>query len=61
MATYLSRTPSSAGNRKKYTWSGWIKNCATGSAQQNFMAVSTANNNFNLLYLNTAGNLVVYF
>ena len=61
MTTYLSRTPSSAGNRKKYTWSGWIKNCATGSAQQNFMAVSTANNDFNLLYFNGAGNLVVYF
>ena len=23
---YLSRTPSSAGNRKTWTWSGWVKN-----------------------------------
>ena len=24
-STYLSRTPSSAGNRKTWTWSGWVK------------------------------------
>ena len=24
-SSYLSRTPSSAGNRKTWTWSGWIK------------------------------------
>jgi hypothetical protein len=23
--TYLSRTPASAGNRKTFTWSGWVK------------------------------------
>lgn len=22
---YLSRTPDSAGNRKTWTWSGWVK------------------------------------
>ena len=24
-STYLTRTPSSAGNRDLWTWSGWIK------------------------------------
>ena len=24
-SAYLSRTPSSAGNRKTWTWSGWLK------------------------------------
>ena len=24
-SAYFSRTPSSAGNRKTWTWSGWIK------------------------------------
>ena len=24
---HLSRTPSSAGNRKTWTWSGWVKRC----------------------------------
>jgi len=27
---YLSRTPTSAGNRKTWTWSGWVKRAATG-------------------------------
>lgn len=29
---YLSRTPSSAGNRKTWTWSGWIKRSSLQSA-----------------------------
>ena len=61
MATYLSRTPSSAGNRKKYTWSGWVKRCSIDGTQQNLMAVSTANNDFNLLYFSTTEELVMYF
>ncbi len=24
-SSYLNRTPSSAGNRKTWTWSGWVK------------------------------------
>jgi hypothetical protein len=28
---YLNRTPGSAGNRKTWTWSGWVKRCAFGS------------------------------
>ena len=27
---YLSWTPGSAGNRKTWTWSGWVKRCKTG-------------------------------
>ena len=30
-SAYLNRTPSSAGNRKTWTWSGWVKRCAFGS------------------------------
>jgi hypothetical protein len=30
-SAYLSRTPSSAGNRKKWTWSGWLKRTGTGT------------------------------
>ena len=29
--TYLTRTPSSAGNRRTWTWSGWIKRNTSGS------------------------------
>lgn len=30
-STYLTRTPSSAGNRRTFTWSGWIKRASTSS------------------------------
>ena len=29
-SSYLSRTPAIAGNRKTWTWSGWVKRCETG-------------------------------
>ena len=30
-STHLTRTPSSAGNRKKYTWSTWVKRTSSAS------------------------------
>ena len=35
---YLSRTPSSAGNRKTWTWSGWVKRSALGDWNNLFWA-----------------------
>jgi hypothetical protein len=35
-SAYFNRTPASAGNRKTWTWSGWVKRGALGS-YQNFM------------------------
>ena len=32
-SAYLNWTPSSAGNRKTWTWSGWVKRAALGSNQ----------------------------
>ena len=32
-STYLSRTPASTGNRKTWTWSGWVKRGNTGGLQ----------------------------
>ena len=37
-SAYLSRTPGSAGNRKTWTWSGWVKRGTLGSEQTFFMA-----------------------
>ena len=38
---YLKRTPTSTGNRKVYTWSGWVKrNRSTGSVHNLFSAGS---------------------
>lgn len=28
-SAYLSRTPASAGNRKTWTWAGWVKKCSS--------------------------------
>ena len=33
---YLSRTPSSAGNRKTWTWAGWVKRSGLGARQMLF-------------------------
>ena len=40
---YLSWTPASAGNRKTWTWSGWVKRGNLGTTQQLFHAKDGAN------------------
>ena len=50
--TNLQRTPSSAGDRKTFTWSGWIKRSNLGSAQRIWSAgtsIGTNNNNVSSL------------
>ena len=39
-SSYLHRTPSSAGNRRTWTWSGWVKRGNLGS-KYFFGAVNT--------------------
>ena len=41
-SAYLSRTPASAGNRKTWTWSGWVKRSKLGTSQ---MLIGTTDNN----------------
>ncbi len=43
-SAYLNRTPSSAGNRKIFTWSGWVKRTAMGADKFIFSAGSDASN-----------------
>jgi len=43
-SAYLSRTPASAGNRRTWTWAGWVKRGALGSYQTLFHAYSATNN-----------------
>ena len=50
---YLNRTPSSAGNRQKFTWSGWVKRgklnawtvifSAAGSGSNDYLAFEPSN------------------
>jgi hypothetical protein len=63
-SAYLSRTPASAGDRKTWTWSGWVKRGTLGTAQWVFDAFTDANNftafffnaddTFGIQYLNGA-------
>jgi hypothetical protein len=41
-SAYLNRTPSSAGNRKTWTWSGWVKRSGLGDYDFLFMAQTSS-------------------
>ncbi len=49
-SAYLSRTPSSAGNRKTWTWAGWVKLGAIGTVRQIFTA-RTSGSPYALFYI----------
>ena len=42
-SAYLSRTPGSAGNRRTWTWSGWVKRGKLGVIQAMFDATNSGN------------------
>ena len=42
-SAYLNRTPATAGNRKTWTWSGWVKRGALGSTQHLFQSGYSTN------------------
>jgi hypothetical protein len=42
-SAYLSRTPASAGNRKTWTWAGWVKRSAIRQTEQFLFLCSTGN------------------
>ena len=55
----LTRTLSSAGNRQKWTWSGWVK--VTGNTGENFIfgaAPTGANSNSNYTIINFNANQI---
>ena len=39
-SAYLNRTPSSAGNRKTWTWSGWVKRSSAATSDQGIIAAT---------------------
>lgn len=48
---YLSRTPSVAGNQKKWTWSGWVKKGPSGTATRTlFLQATDVNNRFRIFF-----------
>lgn len=44
-SAYLNRTPASAGNRKTWTWSGWVKRSGLGTVYTVFSAGGTNGDN----------------
>ena len=59
-SSHLSRTPSSAGNQKTWTWSGWVKRSAVGDGNWRalFSAINPDNSNRNdgIWYSGTGGS-----
>jgi len=49
-SAYLKKTPTSAGNRQKWTWSGWVKRSSNFAAQQTLFGVSASSSTYHLLY-----------
>ena len=60
-STYLTRTPSSTGNRKKWTWSGWVKKTRVGgSLNKELMSANNGSNQFSLITFTTTDQLSYY-
>ena len=54
---YLSWTPATAGNRKTWTWSGWVKRGNLGTTQTLFITQTLSPNSYQYLLLNTSNQL----
>jgi hypothetical protein len=58
-SAYLTRTPAGAGNRKTFTWSGWVKRGVIGgSLSQTLLGGGTSDNSRSLLFLRDDNVLV---
>ena len=57
-SAYLSRTPASAGNRKTWTWAGWVKRTAPGTGNYLFMCQPDASN-YSEIYFDTDDKLKI--
>jgi len=61
-SAYLNRTPASAGNRKTWTWSGWVKNSkqeAFPNQKALFGVKDDSDNHFRILFLGANGTLQI--
>ena len=57
-SAYLSRTPSVAGNRRTWTWSGWVKRSTFGVRQAVFTTSNAPGNNYLGLEFNANDKLI---
>ena len=54
-ASILYRTPSSTGNQKTFTWSGWVKRGNISTAQYILSAWQDGSNHFQMGFVNSSG------
>jgi hypothetical protein len=60
-SAYLNRTPGSAGNRKTWTWAGWVKKSGNASFQTLFAnAVGSTNTTYFVLSLGRSADDPIY-
>ncbi|NDD55043.1 hypothetical protein EBZ39_14470 [bacterium] len=58
-SAYLTRTPASSGNRRTWTWSGWVKR-TTLSADTDIFGLRVDGNNQFRMFFNTSNGLGIY-
>jgi hypothetical protein len=59
-SAYLNRTPASAGNRKTWTWSGWVKRSVLATAGHTLFGSGTSGTDYCFLYFQNDDKLVFY-
>ena len=60
-SSFLNRTPSSAGNRKTWTWSGWVKRSKLGTTQTFFGVQGTSDTTYVENYFATDDKLYLRY
>jgi hypothetical protein len=59
-SAYLSRTPASAGNRKTWTWAGWVKRANLGAQMSIFTAGTNASTALDTIEFISSDKLDIY-
>ena len=59
-SAYLNRTPASAGNRKTWTWSGWVKRSVIDSGRYMVFSADVSNNNNTIEFNNNSIDVYYY-
>ena len=59
-STYLTRTPSSTGNQKTWTWSGWVKRSRNGDNDPIFCSTNGSGTTLQFIFTNV-DNLFWYY
>jgi hypothetical protein len=58
-SAYLSRTPASAGNRKTWTWAGWVKRSGLSTDSRIFSAATSGSNQAGITF-NTDNTIEIF-